>query len=73
MLERCEDMAVGIAILTSLHTCLLRLYRICSGKSLKSIRHSGNTDSLSLVSKVPDSVIHEKTTNVAFLIFSESY
>ena len=42
------------------HTCLpLWLYRICSGKSSKSIGRSRNTDSLS---KVPDSVIHETTT-----------
>ena len=43
------------------HTCLLlRLYRICSRKSSKSIARSGNRDSLT---KVPDSLIHEKTTN----------
>ena len=42
-------------------TCLpLRLYHTCSGKSSKSIGHSGNTD---IISKVPDSVINEMTTN----------
>ena len=53
------------------HTCLLlQLYGICSGKSSKSIRHSGNTDSLS---KVLDPVIHETiTTNIAFPILPES-
>ena len=41
-----------------LHACIpLQLYRICFWKSWKSIARSGNTDSLS---KVPDSVIHEK-------------
>ena len=65
----------GVQLNTSqlaFHTCLLIwLYCICSWKLCISIAHSRNADSLS---KVLDSVIHEKTTttNTAFPIFPES-
>ena len=49
---------VGAFIWWFFHTCLpLWIYRICSWKSWKSIMRSRNMDSLS---KVLDSVIHEK-------------
>ena len=72
--ERWGTVAALRWILCCRRTCLpLRLYRICSRKSSKSIGRSGNMDSLS---KVPDSLIHEKQKQIpkqtVFSIFPKS-
>ena len=55
--EQLQPIRASQIILSYMPT--LRLYRICSRKSAKSTGCCGNTDSLS---KVPDSLIYEKTT-----------